>query len=59
MPLTQKQLERLAELSQVPMPTIYKIKLGVTQNPGLETVGLFWPFIAQAQADLETASPKP
>ena len=46
--LTIKQLERLSELSGVPVPTIYKIRLGVTGNPGIETVGQFWPFIDRA-----------
>ena len=35
--LTMKQLERLAVLSGVPMTTIYKIRLGDTENPGIET----------------------
>lgn len=47
-PLTMKQLDRLAELSGVPQPTIYKIKLGVTANPGVETIGKFWPYVDQA-----------
>lgn len=47
-PLTLKQLDRLAELSGVPMTTIYKIKLGETQNPGVETVRMFAPHIAEA-----------
>ena len=48
-PLTLKQLDRLAELSGVPATTIYKIKRGETDNPGLETVGKFAPHIAAAQ----------
>jgi len=47
-PLTLKQLERLAELSTVPVSTIYKIKLGTTVNPGVETVRLFLPHIEEA-----------
>ena len=47
-PLTLKQLERLAELSTVPVSTIYKIKLGKTVNPGVETVRLFMPHIKAA-----------
>lgn len=46
--LSMKQLEKLAELSGVPMTTIYKIKLGDTENPGLETVRKFAPHIAAA-----------
>jgi hypothetical protein len=48
-PLTLRQLDRLGALSGVPVPTIYKIKLGVTTNPGIETVRRFWPFIERAQ----------
>lgn len=44
-PLTLKQIDRLAELSTVPATTIYKIKLGKTVNPGIETVRLFMPQI--------------
>lgn len=35
--LTLKQLDELAGLSGVPAPTIYKIKRGETENPGIET----------------------
>lgn len=50
--LTMKQLERLALLSGVPMTTIYKIRLGDTENPGIETVRKFVPHInAAAQAE--------
>jgi hypothetical protein len=47
-PLTMKQIDRLAELSMVPAPTIYKIKLGTTENPGLETLRKFLPHIQAA-----------
>lgn len=49
-PLTLKQLEKLAELSGVPMHTIYKVKRGDTPNPGLETVRKFAPHIGTAKA---------
>ena len=49
-PLRLKQLEHLAALSGVPLPTIYKIRLGVTPNPGIETVRKFLPYVALAQA---------
>lgn len=49
-PLTLKQLDRLHELSGVPALTIYKIKRGETENPGIETVRKFWPYIAAAGA---------
>ena len=48
-PLTLKQLDLLAELSGVPVSTIYKIKLGTTVNPGVETVRLFMPHIERVR----------
>lgn len=48
-PLTLRQLERLAELSGVPVSTIYKIKRNETENPGIDTVGKFMPMLARAQ----------
>lgn len=47
-PLTLKQIDRLAAVSGVPATTIYKIKLGDTSNPGIETVRKFLPHIADA-----------
>lgn len=49
-PLTLRQLERLAELSGVPASTIYKIKRGETENPGVETLRKFMPHIETAVA---------
>ena len=46
LPLTLRQIDRLAELSTVPASTISKIKYGATINPGIETVGMFMPHIA-------------
>lgn len=47
-PLNMKQLDRLAELSGVPMTTIYKIRRGETPNPGVETVRQFLPHVRTA-----------
>lgn len=58
-PLTLKQIDRLAALSMVPSATIYKIKLGTTANPGLETVNQFWPHIDAAQVDAEPPATAP
>jgi hypothetical protein len=49
-PLTLKQIDALGSLSGVPWTTIYKIKRGETENPGIETVGKFLPFIEQVKA---------
>lgn len=54
-PLTLKQLDALAALSGVPAPTIYKIRIGQTENPGIETVGKFMPHIAAVVAGPEGA----
>ena len=40
-----RQIDRLAELSGVPAPTIYKIKLKATKNPGIETLRRFLPHV--------------
>ena len=47
-PLSLRQLERLSELSGVPATTIYKVKRGETENPGIETVRKFAPFIGRS-----------
>lgn len=49
-PLTLRQLDRLASMSGVPVATIYKVKLGETTNPGIETVRKFLPHIDAACA---------
>jgi predicted transcriptional regulator len=40
-PLSMEQISRLGDLSGVPPTTIYKIKRGETENPGIETVRKF------------------
>lgn len=42
---SRKQLDDLGELTGVPPTTIYKIKLGVTRDPGLETVRKLLPHL--------------
>jgi len=49
-PLSLKQLEKLSALSGVPFTTIYKIKRGETQNPGIETLRQFMPHLNEAKA---------
>lgn len=46
--LTIRQLDDLGAISGVPATTIYKIRLGITQNPGIETVRAFLPHIKTA-----------
>jgi predicted transcriptional regulator len=49
-PLSMRQIEVLARLSGVPATTIYKVKRGETENPGIETVRRFVPHIEEALA---------
>lgn len=39
-------LRALSKLSGVPFTTLWKIRSGETQNPGIETVRQFLPFVA-------------
>lgn len=43
------QLHTLAELSGVPFGTLWKIRSGVTTNPGIETVRKFISHVAAAR----------
>jgi len=45
--LSLDQLDRLAELSGVPLPTLSKIRYGQTLNPGIETVRRFMPHVRE------------
>lgn len=64
-PLTLRQLDALAALSGVPAPTIYKIRIGQTENPGIDTVGKFMPHVRSVlaapitSASSASASPAP
>jgi len=49
-PITMAQIDALSAASGVPPRTIYKIKLGTTFNPGIETVRKFWPHVEAAMA---------
>lgn len=45
----RKQLDELSQKSGVPATTIYKIKLGVTLDPGIETVRRLLPHLRPAR----------
>lgn len=45
--LSHSQLKTLAGLSGVPFTTLWKMRNGPTDNPGIETVRKFMPFVAQ------------
>ncbi len=50
-PLSNQQLQRLADISGVPFTTLWKIRAAETTNPRLDTVVQFLPHIAAAQAE--------
>lgn len=43
--MTQKEVKELAEASNVPFGTVMKIRHGITENPGIETVRKFYPLL--------------
>lgn len=47
--LTLRQLNKLGEMSDVPAPTLTKIRNGQTANPGIETVRKFLALIEAAR----------
>lgn len=56
MALSHSEVGELSRLSGVPFTTIWKIRAGVTWNPGMETVGNFWPHIAEAKRSAPEAA---
>lgn len=56
-PLTLRQIDVLSDLSSVPPTTIYKIKNGLTKNPGVITLKKLLPHVATAMADSGGAPP--
>ena len=42
-------LARLSDLSGTPITTLQNIKRGESENPGIETVRKFWPFVQAAR----------
>jgi predicted transcriptional regulator len=53
--LSMQQLRALSDASGVPWTTIYKIKLGNTPNPGIETVRLFLPHLSAVVGEAKAA----
>lgn len=54
--LRQPQLEKLSELSGVPVGTLWNIRSGKSANPGIVTVAAFQPYV-QSLVDVALASP--
>jgi len=47
--LTYSQIMELEKLSGVAWRGLWKIRAGQTPNPGISTVGKFWPHIRAAK----------
>ena len=43
--LSHAQVQMLAKASGVPFTTLWKVRAGITTNPGIETVGKFMPHM--------------
>ena len=50
--LRHADLQRLSKLSSVPFGTLWKIRGGETQNPGIETVRLFYAHLLRISNDV-------
>lgn len=49
-PLNHSQVQRLSKLSEVPFATLWHIREEHSKNPGVDTVGKFWPHIPKVIA---------
>lgn len=49
LPLTNRQLQKLSELSGVPFTTLWKIRSGETENPRIESVRSIAPHLSAAK----------
>lgn len=54
--LRNPQLEKLAQLSGVPLGTIWKIRGGLSKNAGLDTVQRFQPYVEALAAQAAEAA---
>ena len=50
------EIEDLASRSGVPASTLWKIRMGVTPNPGLETVRKFFHLLPEPATDQQDAA---
>lgn len=41
--LSWSQVQDLCKVTGAPFTTVWKIRCGETQNPGIETIRLIWP----------------
>jgi hypothetical protein len=47
--MNRPQIEALSKLSGVPFRSLWKVRAGDTENPGIDTVGKFYAHIAAAR----------
>ena len=57
--LKGSELERLASGSGVPVSTLWKIRIGATPNPGIETVRKFYALLPDAVATAPVTEHQP
>lgn len=53
------ELEVLAQQSGVPFPTLLKIRMGTTPNPGLETVRKFYALLPDTATSVPVIESQP
>jgi predicted transcriptional regulator len=46
-PMTWAQLRKLATDANVPFTTLWKLRIGATTNPRVETVTKLWPHLVR------------
>jgi hypothetical protein len=57
-PLTSGPLRRLAKTTGVGFMTIWNIRTGATEDPGLGTVGRFWAHLPALEREVAKKPPR-
>ena len=57
--LSHADVQELSRISGVPFTTIWKVRDGTTENPGMETVRKFWPHIDVVRDSVYRPTPAP
>lgn len=55
--LGHAQTLELSRISGVPFTTLWKIRTGETENPRLDTVRQFWPYVDAASSEQQQPQP--
>lgn len=53
--LSWSQLQDVCKRTGAPFTTVWKIRCGETQNPGIETIRLIWPDLLAPASTQEAA----